>query len=268
MSERPPEARRSPLEGWYEQHATARRLVADMSLPSALAEAVPRGTAVVLSDLSWRSRCGCKGPGAPAWLEAQGFVVPEGANRWLRTDGVVVARLATSEFLVEAVGEGDGAGYRTGAGPVSAGSAGADAAGAHDAGTGSAAVGAADGGPAARVARARQQLAAATCPPGVYPVARHDLVVRLSGPSTVDLLRQTCSVDFAPLLAAAGAAAGPVVFTSMIGVGVLALPASAAGGPDLTLWCDPSFAHYFWSTLLEVAADLGGGVALAAPAGS
>jgi sarcosine oxidase, subunit gamma len=202
-----------------------------MSLPSALADKVPRGTAVELSDLSWRSRCGCKGPGAPAWLEAQGLVVPAGANRWAQTDGVLVARLATSEFLIEAVGGAAG----TGLGPVE---------------------------------QARQLLVAATRPPGVYPVARHDLVLRLAGPATVDLLRQTCSVDFAPLLAAAGAAAGPVVYTSMIGVGVLVQPASAAAGPQLTLWCDPSFAHYLFSTLLEVAADLGGGVALDAAAAS
>ena len=249
MSARPPEPRRSPLEGWYEHFATARRMVADMSLASALADKVPRGTAVLLSDLSWRSRCGCKGPGAPAWLEAQGFVVPAGANRWAQTEGVLVARLATSEFLVEA--SGGAAGGSTG------GAAGA-AAGASTA----------DGGPAAQVERARQLLATATRPPGVYPVARHDLVLRLAGPATVDLLRQTCSVDFAPLLAAAGAAAGPVVYTSMIGVSVLAQPASAATGPQLTLWCDPSFAHYFFSALLEVAADLGGGVALDAAAAS
>jgi sarcosine oxidase, subunit gamma len=255
MSARPPEPRRSPLEGWYEHFATSRRMVADMSLASALADKVPRGTAVLLSDLSWRSRCGCKGPGAPAWLEAQGFVVPAGANRWAQTEGVLVARLATSEFLVEASGGAAGGSTGGAAGGATGGAAGA-AAGASTA----------DGGPAAQVERARQLLATATRPPGVYPVARHDLVLRLAGPATVDLLRQTCSVDFAPLLAAAGASAGPVVYTSMIGVGVLAQPASGAAGPQLTLWCDPSFAHYFFSTLLEVAADLGGGVALDAAA--
>jgi sarcosine oxidase subunit gamma len=228
MSAAPREPRRSPLEDWYERVAAGRRLVEDMSLPSALKDAVPRGTAVRLGDLSWRRRLGCKGPGAPEWLAAQGFVVPAAANSWQRTDSVIVARLATSEFLVEASG---------------------------------------GAGPAAKVEGARQLLATASCPSGVYPVARHDLVVSLAGPSTVDLLRQTCSVDFAPLLAAAGADKGPVLFTSMIGVGVLALPASAAAGPGLTLWVDPSFAHYLWGTLLEVAVDLGGGVDFDAPTG-
>jgi hypothetical protein len=31
----------------------------------------------------------------------------------------------------------------------------------------------------------------------------------------------------------------------------------SAGGAVLTLWVDPSFAHYFWTTLLEVGRDLG-----------
>ena len=229
------EPRRSPLEDWYARSAAGRHLVEDMILPSALQGSVPQGTTVQLSDLSWRRRCGCKGPGAPAWLAAQGLVVPAAANAWLETDGVLVARLASSEFLVEAVGRGA---ERSRAGG-------------------------ADGGPAAQVERVRQLLATATCPPAVYPVARHDLVVGLTGPATVRLLRQICSVDFGPLLASAGAGAREVVFTSMIGVGVLALPASAAAGSELTLWCDPSFAHYFWGTLLEIAGDLGGGVTTA-----
>ena len=240
MSAMPREPRRSPLEDWYAHCATGRRLVEDMMLASAFEGAVPRGTTVQLSDLSWRRRCGCKGPDAPAWLAAQGLVVPAAGNAWLVTDGVLVARLATSEFLVEAVGRG---------------ASGTDAGGT-------------DGGPAARVERLRQLLVPGSCPPAVYPVPRQDLVVGLAGAATVRLLRQTCSVDFAPLLAAALATSGSVVFTSMIGVGVLALPASTAAGRRLTLWCDPSFAHYFWATLLEIAGDLGGGLALDAAAGS
>ena len=251
MSAMPQEPRRSPLEDWYAQFAAGRRLVEDMSLPSALAGPVPRGMTVRLADLSWRRRFGCKGPAAPAWLAARGFTVPGGSNSWQRTDGVLVARLASSEFLVEAVG--DAAGGRAAGGAVGADTAGAG-------GTGHAR--------AAAVERGRLLLVPATCPPGVYPVARQDLAVSVDGPATVDLLRQTCSVDFAPLLAAPGADAGPVLFTSMIGVGVLALPARSAAGPRLTLWCDPSFAHYFWGTLLEVAGELGGGAAIDAPAGS
>jgi sarcosine oxidase subunit gamma len=50
--------------------------------------------------------------------------------------------------------------------------------------------------------------------------------------------------------------------TSMIGVGVVAVPLGAGPDRTLTLWADPSFGHYFWTTLVELAADLGGGVRL------
>jgi sarcosine oxidase, subunit gamma len=188
-----------------------------MSVASEFHPDVTRGTSVRLIDLSWRRRFGCKGPAAEAWLAGQGLSVPAGANRYQETDGLLVARLATSEFLVESV---RGAGNR--------------------------------------VEASREQLASPARPAGLYPVARHDLVIEVVGPALVPLLRQTCSVDFGPMLDAPEAAAGPVVYTSMVGVGVLALPRSA--GPSLTLWSDPSFAHYFWTTLLEVAGDLGGGV--------
>ena len=213
--------RLSPIEAWYESCATGRRAVEGMSLASALRPTVPAGTSVRLWDLSWRRRLGCKGPAAPAWLASLGLAVPVGANRFVETDGVVVARLATSEFLVEATG---------GRGDL--------------------------------VERARHQLSTATCPSGVYPIARFDFVIGLGGAAAIDLLRQTCSVDFAPVLAAASAAEGEVLYTSMIGVGVLAAAVPTLSGPTLNLWCDPSFAHYFWTTLLEVAHDLGGGVAI------
>jgi NADPH-dependent 2,4-dienoyl-CoA reductase/sulfur reductase-like enzyme len=42
-----------------------------------------------------------------------------------------------------------------------------------------------------------------------------------------------------------------------IGVSVLAWPRLTEIGPGVTLWIDPSFAHYFWTTLLEVARATG-----------
>ena len=62
----------------------------------------------------------------------------------------------------------------------------------------------------------------------------------------------------APLLESCAIDAGAVTLSSMIGVGVVALVRGGRGGePALTLWVDPSFAHYFWTTLLEVGGDLG-----------
>ena len=114
-----------------------------------------------------------------------------------------------------------------------------------------------------RVLEAAQKLSAADRPQGVYPVARQDLVISLQGSALCEVLRQICSVDFAPLLAAAGRGGGALVLTSMMGVSVIAAPQLSADESELTLWIDPSFALYFWSTLLAVAAEFGGGVRIA-----
>jgi sarcosine oxidase gamma subunit len=169
-------------------------------------------------DLSPRERFGCKGPAGEAWLAAAGFTVPPAPNSaQVDASGVLVARLAAAEFLIEAV----------------------------------------EGG-AQRVAAARGQLGSAARPAGVYPVARADLVIGASGAHLNPLLRQVCSVDFAPLLESRAATSGRVTLTSMIGVSVVALVRDGSDGEAvLTLWADPSFAHYFWTTLLEVARDLG-----------
>jgi sarcosine oxidase gamma subunit len=71
------------------------------------------------------------------------------------------------------------------------------------------------------------------------------------------LLRQICSVDFEPELQASTADSGPVVLTSMIGVGVVAWPRRRDAEAGITLWIDPSFTHYLWTTLLEVSRDIG-----------
>jgi sarcosine oxidase gamma subunit len=128
----------------------------------------------------------------------------------------MVARLATSEFLVEAVDDGS-----------------------------------------EHVNSTRRQLASVSRPTNVYPVARQDMVVGIQGPGIQTLLRQVCSVDFAPLFESCGPASGPVVLTSMVGVGVVAWPRRTEGGHSLRVWLDPSFAHYFWTTLLEVGRGVG-----------
>jgi sarcosine oxidase subunit gamma len=130
---------------------------------------------------------------------------------------VLVARLATSEFLIEAV----------------------DTA-------------------CAAVETSWTQLRGASPPAGVYPVMRQDLAIGLDGPALNALLRQICSFDFAPLLASCGFEAGAIVLTSMIGVGVVAWPRRSARGPMVTLWLDPSFAHYFCTNLLDVGCEVGG----------
>jgi sarcosine oxidase, subunit gamma len=214
-------ARRSPIDAWHRTATTGAFLKESMPLPVQLLGHVPAGDRVVLTERSWRRRFGVKGPAGESWLAARGFHVPAPANSWAVADGVLVGRLATSEFLVEAID-----------------------------------------GSQPRVASVAQELAASDRPTGVYPVVRQDLVLTLEGPALNDLLRQVCSVDFAPLLQAARASEGALLLTSMIGAGVVAVPRLEASTCRLTLWVDPSFAHYFWTTLMTVAADLGGGVRL------
>jgi sarcosine oxidase, subunit gamma len=173
---------------------------------------------VRFEDCCARVRFGCKGPEAPAWLSRCGYTVPSQPNHaHVDGRGILVARLALSEFLIEAV----------------------------------------DGG-AEAVATSVAELLWSATPTGVYPVVRQDLVLSLAGSALNTLLRQICSVDFSSLLERAGSDAGPVVLTSMIGVGVIAWPRRTASGAALTLWLDPSFGHYFCTTLLEVAAGIAG----------
>jgi sarcosine oxidase gamma subunit len=83
------------------------------------------------------------------------------------------------------------------------------------------------------------------------------MVVGIEGPGIQTLLRQVCSVDFVPLFESCGPDEGPVCLTSMVGVGVVAWPRRTESGSTLRVWLDPSFAHYFWTTLLEVGRGVG-----------
>ncbi|MBS0348766.1 MAG: hypothetical protein JSR69_20145 [Proteobacteria bacterium] len=106
-------------------------------------------------------------------------------------------------------------------------------------------------GPATLIAR----LASTPRSTGVYPVLRQDVALLLGGARLDELLRQTCNVNFRPL----DPAARPVVLTSMVGVGVTAIPEFRNGQPAVRIWCDGSYGHYLWETLLDIAVELGGG---------
>ena len=77
----------------------------------------------------------------------------------------------------------------------------------------------------------------------------------LTGSRAGDLLLQTCSIDFAAL----DAAARPVVLTSMVGVGVTLAVEAREAARRYRIWCDGTYAAYLWTTLVDVARDLGGG---------
>jgi sarcosine oxidase, subunit gamma len=99
------------------------------------------------------------------------------------------------------------------------------------------------------------RLDASPVPLGVYPVLRQDAALVLSGFRVGDLLLQTCSIDFAAL----DAATRPVVLTSMVGVGVTVAVEAREAARRYRVWCDGTYAAYLWTTLVDVARDLGGG---------
>jgi hypothetical protein len=174
---------------------------------------------LLLTDVSARTRVGCKGPAAEAWLAQLGITVPRGANRYsIDSRGVLAARLATSEFLFESTH--------------------ADA--------------------APTLVAAKRALEETDVPPGVYPVLRQDFVIEISGRRTQELFAQTCAVDLFPVERDASATAGAVVLTSMIGVSVVITCRACADGPRFTLWSDPSYSHYFRTQLAAIATELGG----------
>jgi sarcosine oxidase, subunit gamma len=174
---------------------------------------------LVLTNASARTRVGCKGPAAETWLAQIGITVPHGANCYsIDSRGLLAARLATSEFLFESTH--------------------ADA--------------------TSVLMPAKHAFEEAEMPSGVYSVLRQDFVIEISGSRVHDLFAQTCAVDLAPVERESSATAGPLIMTSMIGVGVVITCRTFAEGPRFTVWSDPSYSHYFWNQLAAIATELGG----------
>ena len=173
--------------------------------------------AVELHIVPDRARVGCKGPAAEAWLAEQGIPVPSGANRYaLAASGVLAGRLATSEFLLEAV----------------------------------------DQRAATVIEGLRDRLERSEYPRGVYPVLRQDFVLEISGQDRQALFLQTCAVDLVPIERQSTGEAGPLVMTSIIGVSVVLTCQQHATGPRFTVWSDPSYRHYFHSELHNIVGEL------------
>ena len=177
-----------------------------------------RPASVQLSVAS-RERVGCKGPAAEAWLASRGIDVPPGANRYsVDSAGVLSARLATSEFLLEAT----------------------------------------DDRSDASLGALRRALERADMPSGVYAVLRDDFVLEISGTQMQDLFLQTCAVDLDPIARESTETTGPVVLTSMMGVSVVLACRQLPDGPRFTAWSDPSYSTYFHSQLQAIAAEIRG----------
>lgn len=87
---------------------------------------------------------------------------------------------------------------------------------------------------------------------GVYPVLRQDTALMLKGARLNDLLLEACSVDFR----AFDLSARPVVLTSVVGVGVIAIPGEESGRPCCRIWCDGTYGEWFQKTLAGIAGEL------------
>jgi len=97
--------RLSPLQELVAPLNPVQRTVHGMQVATALGQNAHTHT-VLLADASCLPRMGVKGAKAEAWLAGQGVSAPPAVNSWLRTpDGTLVARLARSEFFIEALAD-------------------------------------------------------------------------------------------------------------------------------------------------------------------
>ena len=109
-----------------------------------------------------------------------------------------------------------------------------------------------DGIKAATVDSLRRDVAAATG--DVFFVERQEATLLLTGERSLDVLSQTCAMNFC------AAASGCVIMTRVAGVTCSILPEEVEGVPCYRLWVDASYAEYLWTALLEIAQSLGGDV--------
>jgi sarcosine oxidase, subunit gamma len=184
-------------------------------MPTLIGDTTPdcpdRRSALTISDRSYLTRFGVKGPGAAAWLEQQGLVIPDRPNTWLPLPtGGLIARLGLTEFLIEDSCHSSVATALT--------------------------------------------VASAVLPARVYPVLRQDLVIALTGQGVIDLLLQTCNINFR----AVNLTDRPVILTTLIGVAVTIIPSAHNDVPEYWIWCDGTFGVYVWQTLLAITQELGG----------
>ena len=90
-------------------------------------------------------------------------------------------------------------------------------------------------------------------PDGVYPVLRQDAALVVRGAAVPEMLAQVCSID----LGASAPAQRAVYLTMMAGIAVTAI-AVPSDVPCWRIWCDSTYALYFWDALSEVIGELGG----------
>jgi sarcosine oxidase subunit gamma len=90
---------------------------------------------------------------------------------------------------------------------------------------------------------------------GLYPVARNDTALILSGSGVQALFSEVCALDLRDQALAPDA----VVMAQMAGISVTLLRQTMNNETVYRLWCDGTYGPYLWDTLLEIAEELGGG---------
>ena len=95
-------------------------------------------------------------------------------------------------------------------------------------------------------------------PTGVYLVERQDAEFVLCGERAIDVLAQTCALDFGKI------PEDRFLLTQLALVSCGIMTGSFTGVPAVRLWVDSSHAIYLWETLSQIVAELGGSVVGAA----
>jgi sarcosine oxidase subunit gamma len=93
----------SPLHDVQVSHAARWTQAEGMQTPASFgADDAAKLVLAGIGDLSFRRRAGVKGAGAANWLNALGIATPPRHNSFLHMDdGTLVARLGTTEYLIE-----------------------------------------------------------------------------------------------------------------------------------------------------------------------
>jgi sarcosine oxidase, subunit gamma len=86
---------------------------------------------------------------------------------------------------------------------------------------------------------------------GAYAVERQDAGFLLSGSRALEVIAQTCAIDF-------DTEPDHVVMSRVAGVSCTVLARRIDAGWIIWLWCSPSFAHYLGGQLLEITRDRNG----------
>ena len=100
-------------------------------------------------------------------------------------------------------------------------------------------------------------LAQGSAPVGakLYPVARSDAALVLSGQHALAILAEACALDIAAELAQPQR----LLMTQVAGISVTVLQQTLNGETVYRLWCDGTYGAYLWHELSAMAQEFGGG---------